>query len=119
MIKRPSRWNNALLISGSMLFLSHVSAVESEQSCASLHRSGTIFEKSGSVPLARSGANCENGTRFLTCTASFTTSESKATPLCLHLYRPEPEPVYPTDGMPSAYDFHVFPAATSCRTMLS
>src|SRR6266508_4132090 len=35
----------ALWISGSMLFLSQVSAVPSEQSCASLQRLGTIFEK--------------------------------------------------------------------------
>src|SRR5205809_6109691 len=36
MISNPSCWNCALLIRGSMLAWSHVSAVPSEQSCASL-----------------------------------------------------------------------------------
>jgi len=84
-----------------------------------LHRSGTIFEKVGSVPFARSVANRVNGTRLLTCTGSFTTSESSAKILCLRAYRPEVAPVNPTDGRPSAYDFHVLPAASSLRTTLS
>src|SRR5213083_2764789 len=67
MINSPSCWNIGLLISGSMLFLSHVSAVPSEQSWASLHRLGTMFEKAGSVPLARSVVNWVNGTMLHAC----------------------------------------------------
>src|SRR5256885_12939489 len=102
-----------------MLLRSHASAVASEQSWASLHRLGTMFTKSGNVPFARSVANCENGTRFVICVASFTTSDSSANTLCLRAYPPELATVKPTDGRSSAYDFHVFPAATSWRTMLS
>src|SRR5207249_5469087 len=119
MISKPSRWNTGLWISGSMCVLSHVSAVPNEQSCASLHRFGTIFEKCGNVPFARSVANCVNGTRLLTCTGSFTTSDNSAKMLCLRAYFADVEPVKPTDGRSSAYDFHVFPAAKSRRTMLS
>ena len=41
--QRPSRWNVALASSGPMLFCNQVSAVAREQSCASLHRFGTMF----------------------------------------------------------------------------
>src|SRR2546421_8083824 len=102
-----------------MLLASHPSAVASEQSCASLHRLGTMFTKSGNVPFARSVANCENGTRFFTCVASFTTSDNSANTLCLRAYPPDVAPVKPTDGRSSAYDFQVFPAARSWRTTLS
>src|SRR5712692_8106748 len=119
MISSPLSWNVALLMSGSMLVWSHVSATVSEQSCASLQRLGTMFEKWGNVPFARSVANCVNGTRLLTCTGSFTTSDNRAKMLCLRAYLAEVAPVNPTDGRSSAYDFQVFPAATSCRTILS
>ena len=83
MINSPSCWNIGLLISGSMLVLSQVSAVPSEQSCASLHRLGTMFEKVGSVPLARSVVNWVNGTMLQACpVGSFATSDSSAKMLC-------------------------------------
>src|SRR5207249_2782709 len=62
MIKRPSCWNTGLAISGAMLVRSQLSAVLKEQSCASLHRLGTMFENVGSVPFAKSVANCVKGT---------------------------------------------------------
>ena len=45
-----------------MFAWSQLSAVPSEQSWASLHRLGTMFENVGSVPLARSVANWVKGT---------------------------------------------------------
>src|SRR5438093_10831803 len=83
MISRPSCWNVALASSGAMLFCNQVSAVASEQSCASLHRFGTMLEKCGRVPFARSVANWVKGTRFWRCTESFATSDSSAKTLCL------------------------------------
>src|SRR5690349_3061150 len=110
MISRPSCWNTGLAINGTMLALSQLSAVLSPQSCASLHRLGTMLEKLGSVPLARSVLNCVNGTRFFACVASLATSESSANTLCLRAYPPVSPPRYPTEGRSSAYDFHVLPA---------
>ena len=82
MTSSPSFWNVALSINGAMFARSHASAVASEQSCASLQRLGTTFEKSGSVPFARSVANCVNGTSRRCCAGSFTTSDSSAKTLC-------------------------------------
>src|SRR2546430_10520809 len=62
MINRPSCWNTGLAISGAMLVCSQLSAVLKEQSCASLHRLGTMFENVGSVPFAKSVANRVKGT---------------------------------------------------------
>src|SRR5213076_2550891 len=72
MINRPSCWNTGLATSGAMLVCSQLSAVLKEQSCASLHRLGTMFENVGSVPFAKSVANCVKGTLLHPCpVASF------------------------------------------------
>ena len=82
MINKPSCWNTGLARSGAMFALSHLSAVLNEQSCASLHRLGTMFEKLGNVPFARSVGNWVNGTILHACVALFATSESNAKTLC-------------------------------------
>ncbi len=64
MMRSPSFWNVGFLISGSMLVCSQESAVESEQSCASSQPFGTIQEKLGKVPLAKSVANWGKETRL-------------------------------------------------------
>src|SRR6266704_3181480 len=83
-INRPSCWNTGLASSGPMFVWSQLSAVLNEQSCASLHRLGTMFENVGSVPFARSVANWVNGTLLHACpVGSFATSDSSANTLCL------------------------------------
>jgi hypothetical protein len=49
----------------------------------------------------------------------FTTSVKYEKGLCRFAYGYESPPVYPVEGMLSAYDFQVFPAVISLRTMLS
>src|SRR5213596_1649567 len=84
MINRPSCWNTGLAMSGAMLVCSQLSAVLKEQSCASLHRLGTMFENAGSVPFAKSVANRVKGTLLHPCpVGSFATSESSGKMLCL------------------------------------
>src|SRR5438046_10418206 len=56
MISRPSCWHTGLAISGAMLVCSQLSAVLKEPSCASVPRSGTMFELVGRVYCAKSAA---------------------------------------------------------------
>ena len=84
MIKSPFCWNTGLAMSGAILVRSQLSAVPSEQSWASLHRFGTMFENVGSAPFAMSVANCVNGTMLHACpVGSLATSDNSANTLCL------------------------------------
>src|SRR3954463_8559465 len=59
----PPVWNGAVESSGAMFVFNQVSAVASEQSCASLHLLGMTNEKSGNCPFARSVLNWLKDTR--------------------------------------------------------
>ena len=74
----------------------------------SLHRFGTTTETVGSV-VKSVGRSLNRRLLAAGTLLKFTHG------LCLRAYRPEVQPVYPSEGMLSEYPLNVRPALMSCR----
>src|SRR2546421_1175558 len=97
----PPRW-----------FFSQVSPVDTLQSCMSLHRFGTTKATEGSL-VKSVGKSLYRRLPEAGTLLKFTQG------LCLRAYRPDVQPVYPSEGMLSEYPVKVRPAMLSWCPRLS
>src|SRR5262249_19710381 len=86
---------------------SHLSPVETEQSCVLLQSLGITKARSGSLPEAMSVANSENGRSFV-----WFRFPKLVHGLCFRTSSPATRVEEPAEGRSSTYAFHVSPAAS-------